>query len=336
MSSQPLTTQQSKTSPSTEAHPRGLAYFPLALFASVMGYAGTTIAAMRIEPLLQLPPIASYALLAVSTTLFVLYLLIFLYRVFAHLEEVQRDFDHPVRMNFFGAITISFLLLAVAYAEIWPSLSATLWWIGAPLHLLLTLTVLNKLITQTRFEVAHYNPAWFIPIVGNLVVPIQGVQCAPKDLNWLYFSIGLVMGTIYTTIFFYRIFFHNPLPLKLLPTFFILMAPPAVGLIAYVKLTGHVDTFSYILYGFAFFIGLLLLFLVKMFYRIPFFISWWAYLFPSAAITIATVLMFHETGEWIYRYLAYIQMLALLFLVVWFTWKTLALLAAKKLCIKED
>ena len=336
MSSLSNTAQQGAQQPSAEAQPRGLAYFPIALFTSVMGYTGTTIAAMRVEPLLNLPPVASYVLLAISTVLFLVYLVIFIYRVFAHLEEVRRDFDHPVRMNFFGAITISFLLLSVAYAEIGPTLSKTLWWIGAPLHLLLTLVILNKLITQTKFEVAHYNPAWFIPIVGNLIAPIQGVAYAPKDLNWLYFSIGLVMGTIYTTIFFYRIFFHNPLPLKLLPTFFILMAPPAVGFIAYVKLTGHVDTFAYILYGFAFFIGLLLLFLVKMFYRIPFFISWWAQLFPSAAITIATVLMYHETGEWVYRYLAYAQMIALLLLVVWFTWKTLGLLTAKKLCVKED
>ena len=37
-----------------------------------------------------------------------------------------------------------------------------------------------------------------------------------------------------------------PLPERLLPTVFILIAPPAVGFIAYVRLTGGVDVFAQI------------------------------------------------------------------------------------------
>ncbi|MEX1386733.1 hypothetical protein AB1399_11655, partial [Hydrogenibacillus schlegelii] len=56
--------------------------------------------------------------------------------------------------------------------------------------------------------------------------------------------------------------------------------PPAVGLVSYVKLTGQFDGFARVLYGFAFFIGLLLVVLFPMFCRVPFFLSWWAYTFP--------------------------------------------------------
>ncbi|MBT9283103.1 MAG: SLAC1 anion channel family protein [Hydrogenibacillus schlegelii] len=316
--------------------PRGLQYFPIVLFASAMGFSGTTIAAMRIEPLLGLPPAFSLLLLTLTSLLFIVQIFLLLYRVFAYPEEVRRDFDHPVRMNFFGAVSISFMLLAAAYLDVAPSVAAILWWIGAPLHLLITLAVLRKLIVQSRFEIVHYNPAWFIPIVGNLIAPIAGVAVAPPDVNWFFFSIGIVMSVVYIPMFFYRIYFHNPIPLKLLPTFFILMAPPAVGLVSYVKLTGQFDGFARVLYGFAFFIGLLLVVLFPMFYRVPFFLSWWAYTFPSAAITIATVLMYHETGVEAYRYLAYVQMIALLILLVDFSRRTLGLMARRELCVKED
>lgn len=51
------------------------------------------------------------------------------------------------------------------------------------------------------------------------------------------------------------------------------MAPPAIGFVSYIKLTGGVDTFAYMLYGIALTIGLLLLFQRKRFMQIPFFIS---------------------------------------------------------------
>ncbi|ATY83735.1 C4-dicarboxylate ABC transporter [Kyrpidia spormannii] len=316
--------------------PRGIRYFPVSLFASIMGFSGTTIAAMQIEPLLSFPPYLSRTLLALTTIFLVGQVFLLLYRLGVYPDEVRRDFDHPVRMNFFGAVSISFMLLAVAYGGPWPQVAEILWWIGAPLHMLITLAVIRKVIVQTHFEINHYNPAWFIPVVGNLVAPIAGVNCAPIEVNWFYFGTGMVMSVVYTTIFFYRIFFHRPLPVKLLPTFFILMAPPAVGFVSYFKLTGQLDPFGRTLYGFAFFIGLTLIVLLPLFYRLPFFLSWWAYLFPSAAITIATVAMYHGTGWAVYQYLAYSQMAVLLVLLVDFTLRTLRTVLRRELCVKED
>jgi len=97
-------------------------------------------------------------------------------------------------------------------------------------------------------------------------------------------------------ILFYRLLFHNPLPERLLPTLFILIAPPAVGFIAYVKLTGTVDPVARILYYFALFVFVLMIPQLKMLSRIKYYLSWWAYTFPMAALTIATILMYHQNG----------------------------------------
>ena len=92
------------------------------------------------------------------------------------------------------------------------------------------------------------NPSWFIPIVGNILVPIAGVPLGYTDISWFFFSIGIVFWPVLLTIIFYRIIFHPALPGKLIPTFFILIAPPAVGFLSYMKLTGEMDNFARILY----------------------------------------------------------------------------------------
>src|SRR5699024_6684613 len=150
------------------------------------------------------------------------------------------------------------------------------------LQLILTLVVLSALIWERELQLGHVNPAWFIPIVGNIVVPWAGVYHAPEWLNWVFFGIGVLVSIVYFSIVMNRIYFQRAPPVKLLPTFVILLAPPGIGFVSYVKLAGQVDVFAYIMFGIAFYLGLLFIYQIRRFMTIPFFISWWAFLFPSA------------------------------------------------------
>jgi tellurite resistance protein len=131
------------------------------------------------------------------------------------------------------------------------------------------------------------------------------------------------------------VLFHNPLPEKLMPTFFILIAPPAVGFIAYYNLTGQLDPFARVLYYGGLFLTLLMLTQVARFVRLRFFLSWWAYSFPLAAITVATLLMYEISTNRFFYGLG-LALLALLSLVVTFLlYRTLQAIAAKKICQPE-
>lgn len=314
---------------------RGMKYFPISLFASVMGFSGFTIATRQIETVYEKSHIISLVFLIFATILFLLNASILLYRLIRYTNEVVNDFNHPVKINFFAAISISLLLLAIPYYDISQSLSFVIWGIGALLQLSLTLIILTKLIKQTTYQTEHFNPAWFIPIVGNIVVPLVGIHHVSSDILWIFYSIGITFSIIYMTIFINRVFFHPSIPRKLLPTMFILMAPPSVGFLSYLKLVGTVDAFASILYGIAFFIGLLLVFQIKTFLKIPFFLSWWAFLFPSAAVTIATIQMYVETSLSYYQWIFNIQTIGLILLIFYLTWKTLQLAVMRKLCLKE-
>ena len=66
---------------------------------------------------------------------------------------------------------------------------------------------------------------------------------------------------------------------------------PAVGFLAYTRLTGGVDAFAHILYYAALVFSIIVALQIKTFRRLQFTLSWWAYSFPLAAITIATIVM---------------------------------------------
>lgn len=284
---------------STEAAVPGhnrLPHFPVAFFSSVMGLAGLAMALQQGEAILGLPRGGGLALTIVSLIVFALLAVIYLLKIMRHPEAVKQEWRHPVKMSFGATITVSLLLLAGATLAPWPKLSYALWLVGATSHLLVTLYVLNAWIHKQGFEITHINPAWFIPVVGNIVAPIAGVVHAGHETGWFFFSIGLVFWLVLFTIIVYRMIFHQPMPERLLPTFFILLAPPAAGFIAYLKLRGVLDGFGRVLYHTAAFIAMLLLLQVPRLWRLKFFLSWWAYSFPLAALTIATQLMFRATG----------------------------------------
>ena|GEM_PF-3316996 len=72
-----------------------------------------------------------------------------------------------------------------------------------------------------------------------MLVPVAGVPLGYTDISWFFFSIGILFWGMLLTIIFYRVLFDNPLEERLMPTLFILIAPPAVGFIAYTRLTGE-------------------------------------------------------------------------------------------------
>lgn len=199
-----------------------------------------------------------------------------------------------------------------------------------------TLIVVNLWINHTKFEIQHINPAWFIPVVGNILVPIVGVYHAPIELSWFFFAIGLFFWLLLVTINFYRFLFHAPLPARMLPTLFILIAPPAVGFIAYTSLNGGLDSFGRILYYIAAFLMLMLITQIGNFTRLGFALTWWAYSFPSAAFTIATVIMWGQTGLVFFEYLALILMVLLCLLIAILVLLTLRAIWHGQICRPDD
>lgn len=309
-------------------------YFPVTLFATVMGLAGLGIVLMKTAHLFGFTPvIGQYFIYAVSIW-FCFLVAAYILKLIRFPDEVLKEFNHPVRMNFFPAISISLLLLAIAYLPINMTISKVAWWIGTPLHLIFLLRSLNAWFHK-EFALQTFNPAWFIPVVGPILVPVAGVQIANIEISWFFFSIGIVYGIALFSIFLNRIIFHNPIPVKMIPTLFILIAPAAVGFISYVKLTGSVDSFARILYYFGLFTFMMLLTMVVRFAKLPFFISWWAYTFPLDAMTLSSVMMYEKTHFEFLKVFAGVMTVVSVIVVVLVLIKTIQAAVNRDICIPE-
>jgi len=311
--------------------------FPISFYSIVLGLAGFAVAWQKAESILGIDLNLSYVIFALVIISFVSISLIYIYKFIKFPNEVKNEFNNPIKINFFPIIAKVFLLssiLLLGYNIV--VLSKTLWIIGACLQLSFTLIILSVWMHSSYFELKHISPALFIPIVGNIIVPIAGVSHFPAEISWFFFSIGFFLWLIFMTIVFYRIIFHEPLSEKLIPTFFILMAPPAIGFIAYVKLTGDVDVFAKIMYYFSLFLFIALLSQIKYFSRIKFFLSSWAYSFPLDAFTIATIFIYHKTNIIFFKYLAIFSINILSVLILILIYKTINAIKHHKICIEEE
>lgn len=305
-----------------ETHAR-LAHMPVALFATIMGLAGLSLAWRKSVEVLQTPEIVWQIMMAGTAILFIIIALAFVVRIVRHPQQVLADFQHPIKTSFFPAFSISLMLLAAGFPESMHKSASLIWSLGVLIHLMLTLNLMNQWIHHNRWQIQHTTPAWFIPIVGNIVAPIAGVDLGFVEVSWFFFATGALFWIILKVLVFNRIIFHEPIPDKLLPTLFILIAPPAVGFLAYIKLNnGVVDNFAHFLYYCAMFLVLLMIVQIPRFSRLPFFISWWAYSFPLAAFTIGTQVMAAHTQTLFFETLSQVMLTLVTLLIAFLVFKT--------------
>lgn len=314
-----------------KAHQR-LAHLPVSIFAMIMGLTGLAMGWQQAEATFDMGLHLSDAILILAAVLFTGLLALFLLKALRHREMLRKELGHPIALNFFPTISISFILLGSASLHALPAVGTALWSLGTALHLLLLLYVMGVWIHHQHFEIHHVNPAWFIPVVGCMLVPIAGVSLGYLELSWFFFSIGLLFWMILLAIIFYRVLFHPPLPERLLPTFFILIAPPAVGFVGYTGLAG-LDTLARVLLYSGLFLTLLLATQIVRFVRIPFFISWWAYSFPLAAMTIATLGMYRMTHLPVFAALGWALLSIATLVVVYLLFRTARAAAAGEICV---
>ncbi|WP_238382578.1 SLAC1 anion channel family protein [Tabrizicola thermarum] len=281
-------TSASPVAPDHPAQTARIAHYPVTFFAIGMGMMGLTLAIRSAERAFALPAQVSVWALALSAFLLAAVALGYAAKALAHPAEVRAEWNHPVRIAFFPAISISLLLLAAALMEPMPALAHGVWLVGTVLQGLLALSVISAWIGHRSFQQGQLTPAWFIPAVGNVIVPLAGARLGYTEISWLFFSGGLIFWIVLLTLVMNRLMFHDPLPGKMLPTLMILVAPPAVAFTAWLRLSGEVGPFGHFLLSVAYVFALLVATQVAKFRTMPFALSWWALSFPLAALTIAS------------------------------------------------
>lgn len=279
-----------------------LQHFPVTLFASVMGIGGLALAWRRAARVWGIPEWPYLVWFWLALGVFVLLAALYLIKAIRHPQSVREEWQHPIRLAFVPTITIGLLLLATAGQDVMPAVARVLWWAGALGHLGLTVAVVSAWFSRGRIQLGLVTPAWFIPIVGNVITPLAAREIGNTEVGWFSFGVGLVFWLAFLPLLLHRVVLHDqPLPGKLLPSLAIFVAPPAVAMLSWQSLTGTLDdAFSMVLYSSAVMFAALLFAQLAHLRRIPFALSYWAYAFPLAALATASIALGAARGQAVY------------------------------------
>jgi tellurite resistance protein len=313
-----------------------IAHMPVSLFASVMGIGGLAVAWRRAADVFSVSGEIGKVLAWVALAAFAIVALAYAAKVARAPRAVVDEWSHPMKMAFIPTLTIGPMVIAAAIMPEHPRLAEALFWPGAVGQLILTVAIVRAWIGNPRMRTEHIHPAWFIPVVGPIVVPLAGVSFAPAEVNWFFFSIGLVYWIALFPLVLGRLIAKEPLPPRMLPTLAILISPPAVGAIAWVKLGGHWgDPVSTILLSVAVFQAILLLSQIPELARAPMGPANWAYTFPLAALTAALLADAAATGCGVCKWLGVAFLGLTSVVVVWVTMCTIRSIATRTLLRPE-
>ena len=269
-----------------------LDYLPVGLFGSVMGLTGLSVAwrlaqAQYGTPGWVAPGIAGAAVLA-----FAALVIGYGIKLATAPNAVRAEFRHPIAGNLFGTVLISLLLLPIVVAPYVRPLAQALWIAGAAGMVLFAWFIVSRWMSD-RQQVAHATPAWIIPVVGLLDVPLALPSLGLPPMHGLMvfaLAVGLFFAVPLFTLVFSRLVFEPPMPDALRPSLLILVAPFAVGYSAYMVTAGQTDLFAEALYMLMLFLLAVLLGQLRYLPACcPFRVSWWAVSFPLAASSIAAL-----------------------------------------------
>lgn len=266
--------------------------FPIMFYTVVMGLGGLALAYERLNLIFGISGWIFEILRWMASLAYTVISALYAAKLIRYPQAFTAEFSHPVRVNFFATFSVSTLLIAALWKDFTPVYDV-LFYVGIVFQGIISLYVVSFWI-KNNILISHSNPAWFIPIVGNLLVPLAAP--AGSELAWYYFGVGIFFWPVLFAVLFYRIIFHDQMPQKFIPTLFIVIAPPAMAFLDYTKLTANFDAPAKIMLYVTLFFALLILFMFKSFLRLKFFLSWWAFTFPTAAASIALLRAYELSG----------------------------------------
>ena len=194
------------------------------------------------------------------------------------------------------------------------------------------------------------SAAWFIPIVGNLIVPLAGMKLnialgdviVSYEVLIFYFGMGTFFWILLGAGLLFRLIFGENLPQKFLPTLFIFIAPPSIfGLDVLLMFNDFISMgSSYVIASASFSVALFFIFLMasifNVFLNIKFALSWWAFTFPIAAFTLCSLELYITSYSPIYKVFGILGgvLCAVIVFVVGF--RTLIAIKNREICVIEE
>lgn len=276
-------------------------------FASVMGTGILAMDSLFFSTYLPVLKGVASAIFYFNVMLFFVLLIPWCLRWCFFKENAIKDMENPVISNFYATIAIAMLVLAANFIVIGKNvfIGQIFWFVGAFLTMFFGVFTPYLTFKGEHVKLDHINPAWFIPPVGLIVIPIAGSLVISYHTGWLrelivfvnYFGWGggFFVYLALLAVCMYRFILHNPLPERLAPTIWINLGPIGAGTLALVNLIRNSSfvtmkepfmVFGLLFWGFGVWWVLMAILMTLHYIKrlsLPYAMSWWAFTFPLGA-----------------------------------------------------
>jgi tellurite resistance protein len=262
-----------------------LPQIPASYFGIVLGLCGLANSWRAAHDLWPLPAAIGEALAAAATVASAILLLFYALGWLFARERALAELRHPIQCCFIGLIGVTTMLVSGALLPYARPAAWVLFTAGATYTLAFGVWRTGNLWKGGR-DPSQTTAVLYLPIgAGNFVTAIQVSALGHPEWGALFFGAGLFGWLAIESVLLHRLYTGPELPPALRPTMGIQLAPPAVGLTAYLATTrGAPDPMAYALFGYALLQALLLLRLLPWFWKQPFTPGYWAFTFGTAAV----------------------------------------------------
>ncbi|WP_310462725.1 SLAC1 anion channel family protein [Sphaerotilus sp.] len=278
-----------------------LKFLSPAWFSIVMGLCGLSLAWLRAAPLMgDVTGHLAIAFGGLAMLVFLALAAMSAVRLQRHPEAWASDCAHPVRHTFLATVPVSLILLATVAVGLFGMHTAAnaVWWVGSLSQLGVTLWVVSRWWRGNKTSGLQWQvvtPALIIPVVGNVLVPLAGVALGHTEWSAAQFGIGVLFWPLVLALLLVRIAVQGMWPERLMPSVFILVAPPAVVGLSALQL-GAPPVLGWMLWGMALFSFLWAAMLAKRIVAQAFTIAHWGLSFPMAALAGLTAQLATPSG----------------------------------------
>ena len=280
----------------TKSH-RPLPVVPASFFGIVLGLAGLGGSWRAARQVWGLPTWIGEVLMLAGALVWAVLLALYVAKWALAREDALREVADPVQCCFIGLAGVTTLLIAVAAAPYSGPTAGILFAAGALFTLGFALWRTGGLWHGER-DPGATTPVLYLPAVaGSFVTAIAAGGLGYPDWGRLAFGAGAFSWLAIESVLLHRLYTAPALPDALRPTLGIQLAPPTVGALAYLSVTGGPpDALAHALLGYGLLQALVLLRLLPWIARQPFAPSYWSFSFGATALATASLRMV-ERGE---------------------------------------
>lgn len=267
-------------------------------FAAPMGLLGCAHVLHQLSVMEGAPfAAASTGLFALGGAALVVLTLLYVARGLTVKGGIRADFSDPVKVNFTAAFAIALILAARGLGLYALPGAHSLLLAGASASFLLAVLVVRQWF-RLAIAPGDITPAWLIPVASTLVAAKALGDAGFPTLGFFIAGLGFFCWLMVLPLVLRRLIVEPALPRALMPTLFILIAPP--GLAANAALTLLPEPLALPLaltcLGIGLFFLAVLVSMVRDFEKAGFSPAVWSYTFPTAAMASAGLAIAAASG----------------------------------------